>query len=123
MSQTGGLMLNRMAVAVVFLAVLSLDTHGQAPGTKRWEFDIGGSVNGCAPAIAPDGTIYIGSNGNKLYAVNPDGTKKWEWDAGDDLYFSPSIGSDGTIYVTVYNRTAGPIVSRRPGTSVITVSC
>ncbi|MBN2104143.1 PQQ-binding-like beta-propeller repeat protein, partial [bacterium] len=34
----------------------------------------GGAV-GSSPAIASDGTIYVGSDDNKVYALNPDGTE------------------------------------------------
>ena len=43
--------------------------------------------------------MYFGSHDNKLYAINPDGTKKWEFVTGDGIDSSPSIGTDGTIYV------------------------
>ena len=54
-----------------------------------------------SPAISSDGTIYVGSSvpGNKLYAINPDGTEKWNLTTGNDVFSSPAIGSDGTIYV------------------------
>ena len=55
----------------------------------------------CAPAIAEDGTIYFGviyGNGY-LYAMNPNGTIKWTYPTGGDIYSSPAIGDDGTIYV------------------------
>ena len=32
--------------------------------------------------IGSDGTIYIGSNDHKLYAINHDGTLKWTYAAG-----------------------------------------
>ena len=31
-----------------------------------------------SPAIGADGTIYVGSQGGLFYALNPDGTLKWE---------------------------------------------
>ena len=31
--------------------------------------------------------------------MNPDGTKKWEFDLGDGTDSTPSIGRDGTIYI------------------------
>jgi outer membrane protein assembly factor BamB len=31
--------------------------------------------------------------------TGPDGTKKWEFSTGNEIYSSPAIGSDGTIYV------------------------
>ncbi len=51
-----------------------------------------------SPAIGADGTIYIGSNDHNLYAVNPDGTKKWSFKAKNGMSM-PSIGTDGTLYV------------------------
>jgi outer membrane protein assembly factor BamB len=68
------------------------------PSSKIWAFTAGDSIYS-SPAIGNDGTIYVGSRDGKLYAVNPDGTKKWAFTAGDSIYSSPAIGSDGTIYV------------------------
>jgi hypothetical protein len=45
-------------------------------------------------ALATDGTIYVGGNG--LYAINPDGSQKWEF--GNSVVSSPAVGADGTIY-------------------------
>ncbi|MFK7846942.1 MAG: PQQ-binding-like beta-propeller repeat protein [Rhodothermales bacterium] len=59
--------------------------------------DITGLIS--TPAIAPDGTIYIGSLDNNLYAINPTGTLKWTLDTGDQIFSSPTIGPDGTIYI------------------------
>jgi S1-C subfamily serine protease len=39
-----------------------------AEGTKKWEFETGSSVSS-SPAIGSDGTVYVGSNDNKLYAI------------------------------------------------------
>jgi outer membrane protein assembly factor BamB len=52
-----------------------------------------------SPAIASDGTIYVGSEDGSLYALNPDGTLKWGYDASSAVNSSPTIGSDGTVYV------------------------
>ena len=62
-----------------------------------------------SPAIGADGTIYVGIglsgwrnriNNGKLSAINPDGTQKWVFYAGNSpIYSSPSIGTDGKIYV------------------------
>ncbi|HWD41649.1 MAG TPA: PQQ-binding-like beta-propeller repeat protein, partial [Fimbriimonas sp.] len=64
-------------------------------GTLRWATDKGSGT----PAIGSDGTIYIpGGVDNKLYALNPDGSTKWIFDADGHLLGSPTIASDGTIY-------------------------
>jgi outer membrane protein assembly factor BamB len=56
-----------------------------------------------SPAIGSDGTIYVGSYDNNLYAINPNGSKKWAFKTANGLYSSPAIGSDGTIYVGSYD--------------------
>ena len=37
------------------------------------------------PAVGDDGTIYVGSQDNKLYAINSDGTLKWSYYTGGDV--------------------------------------
>ncbi len=58
-----------------------------------------------SPVIDADGTIYIGSDDGNLYALNPDGTKKWEFTTGVSVfdYSSPAIGTDGTINTSLNN--------------------
>jgi outer membrane protein assembly factor BamB len=58
-----------------------------------------GGVNS-SPVIATDGTIYVGANDSKLYAINPDGTLKWSFTTPAYSYSgsTPAIGDDGTIY-------------------------
>ena len=52
------------------------------------------------PAIGSDGTVYVGSLDNKLYAINgKTGVKLWEFETGALVLSSPAIGSDGTVYV------------------------
>ena len=65
---------------------------------SRWQAAAGDSVTS-SPAVGSDGTVYVGSNDEKFYAINPDGTIKWSHTAGG--YFdtsSAAIGADGTIY-------------------------
>jgi outer membrane protein assembly factor BamB len=60
-----------------------------------------------SPAIGSDGTIYIGAepqtggSGAFVFAINPDGTQKWEYVVIGfrPIRSSPAIGPDGTIYV------------------------
>lgn len=51
-----------------------------------------------SPAVAADGTIYIGGFDNLLYAINPDGSLRWTFEADDWIGSSPVIGPDGTVY-------------------------
>lgn len=77
-------------------------------GTVQWSFEAGAGIES-SPAIGVDGTIYFGSHDCKLYALYPDGSEKWHFQAGDPVYneiwdvwkgimSSPAIASDGTIY-------------------------
>ena len=83
-------------------------------GSRKWVYDpsldffpvkrvIWGS-----PAVGDDGIIYFGAydkwNKGYLYALYPNGTKKWRFSKNDGrkidaLQSSPSIGRDGTIYI------------------------
>ena len=56
-----------------------------------------------SPTIGSDGTIYVGSLDGYIYAISPEGLKKWyfyrsHW-SGGWITSSPAIGTDGTIYV------------------------
>jgi len=66
-------------------------------GTLKWEYkvsDIPSPLN-----IGSDGTLYF-TNKGRLYALNSDGSLKWETNKIDlDVSGSPTVGSDGTIYV------------------------
>ena len=64
----------------------------------KWVFQTS-SYSCSSPAIAADGTIYVGSWDDNLYAVNPDGTEKWAFKTGRVVNSSPAIAADGTIYV------------------------
>ena len=58
-----------------------------------------------SPAIGSDGTVYVGSKDNKLYAINgKSGVKLWEFETGGEVNSSPAIGSDGTVYVGSYDK-------------------
>ncbi len=67
-------------------------------GKERWRFETGDGVYS-SPAIGPDGTVYVGSLDNNLYAVDKKGIEKWHFETEDKVVSSPAIGADGTIYV------------------------
>jgi outer membrane protein assembly factor BamB len=64
----------------------------------KWQFALNGW--GASPAIGADGTIY--APGQHLYALAPNGTQKWVFPVGQDLW-SPTITADGTIVVGAKN--------------------
>jgi len=50
------------------------------------------------PAVAPDGTVYVGSFNGNCFALTPAGNPKWSFRAGREIHSSPAIGTDGTLY-------------------------
>jgi hypothetical protein len=91
------------------------DVLGPQTNNTKWTFNLGTWI-ASSPSIGSDGTIYILATGNMsnntnisslegnqfyLYAINPNGTLKWETnytlDTGSDV--SPLIAKDGTIYL------------------------
>jgi outer membrane protein assembly factor BamB len=52
-----------------------------------------------SPAVAADGSVLVGSQDGKLYAIGPDGTLKWAYATGDIIFSSPAVAHDGTIYI------------------------
>jgi outer membrane protein assembly factor BamB len=68
-------------------------------GRVRWRFRAKGVFLLATPAIDSDGTAYVGSLDNYVYAIAADGRMRWKYRTGADVTSSPSIGDDGTIYV------------------------
>src|SRR4030042_3114976 len=72
------------------------------PGIEIWRVagDFSGEVESSA-IIDNDGIIYFGTMGSDhtLYALFPNGTKKWSYVANGLIWSTPAIAEDGTIYL------------------------
>ena len=85
---------------VTCLACLLLpipDACGTNVLSVEWSLAVGSSSDS-APAVAPDGTIYFGTFKCKLWAVNPNGLRKWTFEAQDEIKSAPAVATDGTVY-------------------------
>jgi hypothetical protein len=107
-------------LAASFLIFSQTTAHGAGtPGTLKWSHATTGNTIQASPAIGADGTIYVGSYGDKLYtkfyAINPNGTLKWSYATGSSIFSSPAIGTDGTIYVGSLDGSLYAIYSSSPG--------
>ena len=72
---------------------------GPQAATINWTFKTGFSVYS-SPVIGADGTVYMGSDDFKVYALNgATGVLKWSYTTGGPVTSSPAIGADGTVYV------------------------
>ena len=85
-------------ITLPLLLFLSSTASWAGDGDLKWAFPTGNNVFS-SPAIDSDGTVYVGSYDNNLYAINPDGTQKWLFHTGGSVSSSPVVGSDSTIYV------------------------
>lgn len=79
-------------------------------GQINWKFDFPAEINinnsaSSSIVIAEDGTIYLAAGdyyqNPYLYAINSDGSKKWEFEIGPIRFSSPVISSDGLIYMAL----------------------
>lgn len=68
-----------------------------ARGRVRWRFAARAIVE-VSPAVAPDGTVVLGTNDRFQYGVGPDGRERWRYPREDLTYSSPGITADGTAY-------------------------
>lgn len=67
-------------------------------GRIAWRFSAKRKIY-ASPAIAEDGTSYVGSQDGHLYAVSRTGSLVFRAPLGADVDCAASIGDDGTIYV------------------------
>lgn len=76
-------------------------------GSIKWQYQTGDDNDSfpdggfdSSPFLGADGTIYVGSSNNNVFAFNSeDGTLKWTYKTGGSIYSSPSVAIDGTIYI------------------------
>jgi outer membrane protein assembly factor BamB len=75
------------------------------PGGKlKWSLtmppieDVGGFLS---PTLGPDGTIYVSDFDFRVLAVHPDGTVKWSRSTYGEVWGSPALAFDGTVYVGI----------------------
>jgi outer membrane protein assembly factor BamB len=75
----------------------SLFVNTQPSSTPLWSVDVGHVVFS-SPVIGPDGTIYVGNLEGQLIAVNPDGTIRFQFEAGVPILGAPAVADTGNTY-------------------------
>ncbi len=82
---------------IIYVGTPYEEYHALYPnGTNKWKKDLVGR-DYQAPAIAPDGTIYFGTD-DWFYALHPNGTKKWRFNISGNYFCEPVVDSNGTVY-------------------------
>jgi outer membrane protein assembly factor BamB len=65
---------------------------------RVWIFDAGLPITTSA-VLGADGAIYFGTGQGGVFAVAPDGTRRWQAPVGKIAGSAPAIGADGTLFV------------------------
>ena len=90
-------------------------------GSVKWSIEFSLYPGYRDPSIDEDGTIYIGSEDQYLYAFNPDGSLKWRYLTGGWVFTTPAIGADeiyfGSDDYYLYSLTKDGVLKWRYGTS------
>ena len=85
--------------------VISLDGQHlfalNSGGVLQWQVNAPYQNKFTLPAIASDGTVYVGTAGAGLWSIAPTGIVNWQATPGGNRYFfaPPTIGGEGTIYI------------------------
>jgi outer membrane protein assembly factor BamB len=66
-------------------------------GHQAWILELTSGHLGPA-ALGKDGTIYVGDDEHVVFAVDRSGEKIWQFQADLNIYGSPVVDADGTIY-------------------------
>ena len=74
------------------------DAHGPENPKIQWKFQSNDGFAG-GPAIAADGTIYIGDQSGLLLALQQDGQILWESSLPEIPIGPPALGPEGVIYI------------------------
>ncbi|SNR43270.1 outer membrane protein assembly factor BamB family protein [Halorubrum vacuolatum] len=80
-------------------------TRTNLPGEELWTFQTNSRIFS-SPTVV-DGTVYIGSNDNNIYALDTEtGEEQWRFNAGSSVRSSPAV-VDGIVYVGSDDSTFG----------------
>ena len=75
----------------------SLVALSREDGTKRWSALLGDRVYG-TPLVHEDGTIYVGTDGKRLVALNPQGTVLWRLELDGEADSGGTFAKDTIVF-------------------------
>lgn len=72
-------------------------------GTPKWSFSTGyvDTQVLSTPSIGRDGTVYVGAQDGKFYAIRSDGTLRWSFQGTKPVMQHPVIAPSGDVYVGI----------------------
>ncbi len=90
--------------ATLYAATLAgkLVALARADGTTRWTVDLGDRVY-ATPLVGDDGTVYVGSDAKRFFAIGPSGTTIFRLELEGEADTGPAFGKDGTVVFAAGN--------------------
>lgn len=79
--------------------VYPLCAYIQSSGVLAWSYDAPTDELRGGPAVGPDGSVYVGSMDQNVYAVTATGQKKWTQNTGGKIEGSPVVAPNGLLYI------------------------
>ncbi len=76
--------------------LVAVDDRGGS-GAQAWRFQARAAIE-VSPAVAPDGTVVIGTNDAFEYGVTPAGAERWRYRRNAWTYSSAGVTADGLAY-------------------------
>lgn len=94
---------NAAAGQTYYFSIDNVDSDGSdftmSLNDSLWQYPSAGSATS-SPAVAGDGTVYFASEDGFVYAVNGDGSLKWQRSTNGAIDIAtPAVGADGTVYI------------------------
>ncbi len=93
--------------------------HGPAVTSYSPPAGADGIGTGASPTVAPDGSIYIGANNSNFYAISPDGTLEWMFEAQREIagiWSTAALSADNSTLFFGANRGGMYALNRQDGT-------
>lgn len=101
-ASAGGFVTSSLALANGTAYFASYDKRlyalDMATGQTRWTYLIGDEVRASSPAVAEDGSVFIGAYDRRVHHVNPDGTLRRTYGAANWFRSSPLLAG-GRLYI------------------------
>lgn len=76
----------------------SLVALSRDDGAQRWSVALGDRVYS-APMVADDGTVYVGTDAKKLFAISPAGAVVFRLELAGEADTAPALAPDGAVVV------------------------
>ncbi|HRE83766.1 MAG TPA: S8 family serine peptidase [Opitutaceae bacterium] len=98
----GGFVSSSLAVAFGKVYLASYDKNLYAldasTGAKTWSYALGDEVRASSPAVAQDGSVFIGGYDRRVHHVNADGTRRRTY-VGAGWFRSSPLLARGKLYI------------------------